>query len=341
MKQPRTQKGPTLTCLQPLDLDRCQSLDHLLESMSATSFGARQLGRAWSVLKDVVRDPKCTVILTVSGAMTVAKLGRVFGSLISRSLIHSVITTGAIVTHSLVEEVGMQHYQAPQASDETLLRQNLNRIYDSIEPEGNLQRLEKLVRRILPGLDPGAYGSADLIRYLSSVILRNKPHNGLLGSALDRGINVYAPALTDSELGLYLFRYYQREAQAGRNAVVFDPFKDLMDYANWIRRQRRVALLTIGGGVPRNWGQQMLPFLRSHRAATRGTRLPRVIAGVRICPDRVELGHLSGSTYSEALTWGKVDPASVDNFVEVPCDATIVFPILAKALMNHLSDPVS
>lgn len=277
-------------------------------------------------------------MLTVSGAMSVAKLGRVFGSLISHSVINSVITTGAILTHSLVEEVGMQHYEAPQLTDETLLRLNLNRIHDSIEPEANLRTLEKLVRRVLPGLDPGNYGSADLIRHLSSQILRDKPHNGLLGSALDRNIRVYAPALTDSELGLYLFRYFRCEGQPSRGGVHFDPFMDMVDYASWIREQRCLAFLTIGGGVPRNWAQQMLPFLRSGLTAKRGMRLPRVTAAVRICPDPVEFGHLSGSTYSEAMTWGKLDPGNIDSFVEVTCDATIVFPILARALISHMSD---
>jgi deoxyhypusine synthase len=48
------------------------------------------------------------------------------------------------------------------------------------------------------------------------------------------------------------------------------------------------------------------------------------------------LGHLSGCTYSEGVSWGKFDAEqSQRNFTCVHCDATIAFPFLAKALIEY------
>lgn len=87
--------------------------------------------------------------------------------------------------------------------------------------------------------------------------------------------------------------------------------------------------------MPRNWAQQMLPFLGSE-TGNRGVQLPEVVAAVRICPDPAFLGHLSGSTYSEGISWGKFDSQNKENLVEVHCDATIAFPFLARAMLEYL-----
>jgi deoxyhypusine synthase len=343
MREPEEIGKDGLQALTPLELESCRSLGDLLDALSKTSFGGRALGRAWSVLKKIADDSDCGVILTVSGAMTIAKLGPVFGSLIRTSMIDAVIATGAVVTHSLVEEVGLNHYQAPRGvPDGRLYELGFNRIFDSIEPQSNLDALEKLARRAFATLARNeTYGSYELVRHLVSKLVKGQRVNGLLASALSCGVEVYVPAFTDSELGLFLFGYTQSREYGRRRQIVYDAFKDLKQYADWMRTQKRIAFLSVGGGVPRNWAQQMLPFLRSKgrdNEAASSAGLPTVIAGVRICPDTVNLGHLSGSTYSEAVTWGKLDAQSIDNFVEVHDDATIVLPILAKALLDYRSE---
>ena len=84
--------------LEPLRLDGDPALDALLEKLSRTSFGARQLGKAYLALLKILQDCDCKLIFTMSGAMTVAKMGCLIGALIERGFIHAVVTTGAIVT---------------------------------------------------------------------------------------------------------------------------------------------------------------------------------------------------------------------------------------------------
>ena len=334
------EQKPKLEPLKPLDLEKCKDAGELLDAMLHSGFGARELGRAWQILKTIADNPDWGVVLTVSGALTIAKMGQIFAALISRSLVDAVVTTGAVVTHSLVEELGMSHYKAPAGvSDDELWKSKLNRIYDSIEPEANLLKVEELVRQVFAGLDPATkYGSYEIIRKISANLLQGKNKRGWLAEASRKQVHVYIPALADSELGLYLYRYNNVGGKQYEK-LVYDALRDLAEYERWMCSHEQVAFICLGGGVPRNWSQQMLPYLRTQQQRgelSRQVKLPTIAAGVRICPDSVTLGHLSGCTYSEGVSWGKFDAEqSQRNFTCVHCDATIAFPFLAKALIEY------
>ena len=113
------------------------------------------------------------------------------------------------------------------------------------------------------------------------------------------------PAFTDSELGLDVALNNRLRDRPGRHKLRFDPFEDLEHFAATLLRQKRLGILTIGGGVPRNWSQQFGPFIElRHRRLGENVPLKRYHYGVRICPEPVYWGGLSGSPYSEAVSWG-------------------------------------
>ena len=71
-----------LVALESLDLDRVSSFPDLLRGMSRTAFSGRSLGEAFEVLLAMVEDPECKVVMTLSGAMTIAKMGKVISKMI-------------------------------------------------------------------------------------------------------------------------------------------------------------------------------------------------------------------------------------------------------------------
>src|SRR5690606_14391352 len=100
----------------------------------------------------------------------------------------------------------------------------------------------------------------------------------------------------------------------------------------------RLGIFTIGGGVPRNWAQQAAPYidLIETQKGKRG-RNQRFRYEVRICPEPVHWGGLSGCTYSEGVSWGKfVPPSDGGRFAEVPADATIAWPLLVAGVLERL-----
>src|SRR5208282_119513 len=65
--------------------------------------------------------------------------------------------------------------------------------------------------------------------------------------------------------------------------------------------------------------------------------LKRYNYGVRICPEPVNWGGLSGSTYTEAVSWGKfVPPEEGGRFAEVLEDATVALPLVVGAVLERL-----
>ncbi len=95
--------------------------------------------------------------------------------------------------------------------------------------------------------------------------------------------------------------------------------------------------LTIGGGVPRNWAQQVGPYIEiGNLRLGLNVKPPRFHYGVRICPEPDYWGGLSGCTYQEGLSWGKfVTPKDGGQFAEVLSDATVVWPLLMMGILER------
>ena len=339
--------------LESLVLDGVESFADLLRAMSKTAFSGRELGRSLDVLLAMSRDSDCHVVLTLSGAMTVAKQGRIICDLIDRGIVDTVVSTGALMAHGLTESIGLAHYRYdPSKSDETLFEQGYNRIYDTLEMESNLNGVEELIRSVLTDSQPedGVWSSARLCRAIGERLSQSADGPGVLRSAYEKNVPVFIPAFTDSEIGLDVSTWAMNSAldKANRESLTpdevlmatpaFNPFLDLQEYARRIGTARELGILTIGGGVPRNWAQQVAPYYDITNARL-GTKLPvpRFRYGVRICPEPVHWGGLSGCTYSEGVSWGKFVPESEGGrFAEVPVDATVALPLLMRALFEEL-----
>ena len=149
---------------------------------------------------------------------------------------------------------------------------------------------------------------------------------------------IYVPAFTDCELGLDLAIFNQAREAAGQEPFAFDPFRDLNDFTDRIRDRESLGIFTIGGGVPRNWAQQVAPYLEIQAARLgRVSPLRRYRYAVRICPEPEHWGGLSGCSYSEGVSWGKFVPESEGGrFAEVFADATIAWPLVVRAVIERL-----
>src|SRR5215831_7354757 len=330
-----------LTPLEPLDLNKIKTIDDMLRAMAKTAFTGRQLGEAADVLEAMARDEECFVVMTLAGAMTVAKQGLIIAELIDRGIVNALVSTGALMAHGLVEATGRAHFRVnPEVSDEELYEQGYNRVYDTLEPEQNLDHVEEVMSEVLESWDHNEVMCSYKLNHAIGAYLAQtaKDQRGILKSAFEQGVPVFVPAFTDSELGLDVALNNRLRESTGRHKIRFDPFLDLEHFAATLLRQKRLGILTIGGGVPRNWSQQFGPFLElRHRRLGENIPLKRYHYGVRICPEPVYWGGLSGSPYSEAISWGKfVPPAEGGRFGEVFVDATVGLPIIVAAVIERL-----
>lgn len=326
--------------IYPLDLSKCRTIDQLVRAMGRTAFTGRQVGDAADVLETMARDKDCFVVLTLSGALTVGKMGLIFCDLVESGIINAIVSTGALMAHGLVEATGRSHFRYDaKMSDRALFRAGYNRVYDSLEPEVNLDHVEEVVDSILLDWDADdVVCSWKLHRRIGELLHRTTKGRGILKSAFEHNVPVFVPAFTDSELGIDFALHKIYRQRKGLPLLRYDPFEDFETFARTMLATRKMGIFTVGGGVPRNWAQQFGVYaeLLSRRGYEK-LPLKRYHYGLRICPEPVHWGGLSGSTYTEAVSWGKFVPTEEGGrFAEVLDDATVALPLVVGAVLERI-----
>src|SRR4030095_15837271 len=180
----------------PLDLSKCRTIDDFVRAMGDTAYTARQVGGAGDELEVMARDKECFVVMTLAGALTVGKMGLVFCDLIESGIVKAIVSTGALKAHGVVEATGLSdfRYDPSKMGDNELFQAGYNRVYDSLEPETNLDHVEQVVDRILDGWDEDEIVcSWKLHRRIGEYLVKNTKGRGILRSAYERSVPVFVP----------------------------------------------------------------------------------------------------------------------------------------------------
>src|SRR4029077_15351812 len=200
-------------------------------------------GEAADVLEAMARDKEGFVVMTLAGAMTVAKQGLVIAELINRGIVNAIVSTGALMAHGLVEATGRSHFRYdPDVPDTELYEQGYNRVYDTLEPEQNLDDVEEVMAAVLEAWDHNEVMCSYKLNHAIGAYLvkRDQNQRGILKSAYEQGVPVFVPAFSDSELGLDTALNNRLRESTGRHKIRFDPFEDLEHFAATLLRQKKL-----------------------------------------------------------------------------------------------------
>ncbi|MFO7795158.1 MAG: deoxyhypusine synthase family protein [Promethearchaeati archaeon] len=311
----------------PFDIKHVGNIEDLLIKLQSCGFQGRNLGRALEILYKMVSNEGILTVLTLSGAMVPAGMGEIICTLMEYNLIDVLVSTGANIIHDLVDvfsDVG--HFVgSSEVDDEDLFENRINRIYDVFLPEENYKKAEDGIFELIQSLFLNkeiTTTPSELFYKLGKEIKKRS----IISVAAEHDIPIFIPAFSDSEFALNLIKYSVREGYHFQ----FDILKDVLKFADIIRNSKEYGTIIIGGGVPRNWAQQIFPLLdQLDKIETMGYNY-----SVRIHTAAEYDGGLSGCTISESKSWGKY---SLDSrYVSVWCDATIALPILITGLLERL-----
>lgn len=317
--------------VQPFDVKRINNIDSLLLALRYTGFQGRNLGLALDILEKMASNQECLTVLALSGAMVPAGMGELICVLMEYKLIDVLVTTGANITHDLVDVFSsVGHYLGnSNANDDDLFKHRINRIYDVFLPEENYDKAEaqlfKLISQIFPDKKIDLTPS-DFLKFLGE----NIKQRCILSVAAKNSIPVFVPAISDSELALDLIKFIITE----KFEINFRILEDITKFGDIIKNSRDYGTFIIGGGVPRNWSQQIFPYLENIDKSIFQDKGFGYKYSVRIHTATEYDGGLSGCTISESKSWGKY---SLDSrYISVWCDATIALPILVTGLLQRL-----
>ena len=296
------------------------SVGELLARMDACGvLGAGRLGRAARVVAKMFSDPKCSVFLSLAGALVPGGMRRVVRDLVDRGLLRAIVTTGANVVHDLLEALGFRHYVGTFRADDVRLREErIGRIGDIYVEMEAYQALERWLRKTLEDMPEGARERLSGARLIRELGLRLEDPDSIVATAAKKGVPVICPGFIDSVAGFQLWTF------ADELGLRLDPFGDLSELMTLVLDAERVGLIILGGGMPKHF----LMFATTFRDGAD--------YAVQITMDRPEPGGLSGAPLEEAISWSKIKPGG--DFATVICDATIAFPLLVAAALERLEE---
>ena len=311
----------------PFNVKNVKNVDDILTSLKNCGFQGKNLGLAFEILYKMVSDKEILTVLTLAGAMVPAGYGKLVSVLMEYNLIDVLISTGANITHDLVDVVSnIGHYIGnSNVDDNELFQHRINRIYDIFLPEENYNKVDEELLKIIQSLFDEKkilITPSEFLHKIGSKISTDC----ILSIAAKKNIPIFVPAFSDSEFALKLIKYNLYEGYSFQ----FDILEDVKKFGNLVKNSKEFGTLIIGGGVPRNWAQQIFPMLdQFDKIEKMGYNY-----SVRISTAMEYDGGLSGSTFSEAKSWGKYSLES--KHVSVWCDATIALPILITGLLQRL-----
>ncbi|MBL1210603.1 deoxyhypusine synthase family protein [Geminocystis sp. GBBB08] len=324
------------TCLEEIFAQKPLNITEFINFIHSYGGVATEMSNGAKTLLAMVKDPDCSVFLTLSGAMTIAKMGLIICDMIEQNMVQVICSTGALMAHGLIESVGLKHFKYNFHDDDAFLaEQKLNRVTDTLEPETNFDHVVHILNKILEKCNPQEYLSPRLFHHLIGEYLQqNYPtQRGILKSAYEKNVPVFVPAFVDSEIGndIYLYNYKRKKEQ--KKPIIFDLELDTQHLIELATKAKKLGIFTIGGGVPRNNIQNVSPLIDLiNEREKENLPLRKFAYGCRVCPEPIYYGNLSGSTYSEGMSWRKMELNGL--FSEIHADATIIWPFLVKYVME-------
>ena len=322
--------------IQPYDPTKITTVEDALIALQSCSFQGRNLGNALEVLSKMVNAPNCLKVLTLSGALVPAGMEEIIIQGIEHGIYNVIVTTGANLIHSIVNVFDPQperqgHYVgSEQVDDGDLFHHRINRIFDTFLPEdGYLYAEQELLKIIQNHHTPGTdyrYTSSEFLEFLGPRL----PGRSFISVAAAHKVPIFCGALSDSELGLDLMKFRKRHDFR----IIIDELGDVPKYAELIKSYKQCGSIILGGGVPRNWAQQVFPFLDQMRESADDRVYDGFSFSVRFHSATKHDGGLSGCTISESISWGKYAVDATHQSVWV--DSTIGFPLVMTALIQRM-----
>jgi deoxyhypusine synthase len=316
--------------VKPIGVDKRSNVGDLLERMGATAFQGKNLSIAARIWSDMLRK-RVTIFLGLAGAMVPAGMRELIAYLIENRLIDCLVSTGANLFHDCHETVGKFHYQGSHQADDMLLKeQGIDRIYDVFARDSEFQETDRFIADCGVSVGGRDLSTREFLYLLGKRLSRVAKKKGILTSAYKAKVPIYCPAVSDSSIGIAL------AVAAARGAVIprLDVIADVNESADIVAGARTTGVIYIAGGTPKNFIQQT-----EVTAALLGHEVEGHSYAIQFSVDPPHWGGLSGCTFEEAQSWGKVSKKA--RKTTVYCDATIALPMVVHALVQQSGDVIA
>jgi deoxyhypusine synthase len=287
--------------VKQIDFDKIVTVKDLVEAYKDSSIQSRALATCATVYEKALKDrSRPTVILGLAGPLVAAGLRKVIADMVKFGIVDAIVTIGAIPYQDFYQARGYHHYKCSPHCDDLALRELfIDRIYDTLVDEEKFRETDEVIGNIAGELEPRAYSSREFMKVLGE---RIEDEGSILYNAAKYGVPVFVPALNDSSIGIGLTGLYYKRRMANEPFMRIDPIRDNWELTQIKIHSDKTAVIYIGGGVPKNYIQQTEVICETLGYDKGGHHY-----AVQITQDAPQWGGLSGCTFEEAQSWGKIN----------------------------------
>ncbi len=302
--------------MKQVDIRPNMTTIELLSAMKNGGFTCRKVALATELLEQMIQDNGCTVFLGLAGALIPGGMRNILRIMIEKNMVNCIVTTGANISHDLLETSGGSHYHGSEhLNDDKLNEMQMSRIYSTLIPYESFVKFETLAQKILKNITDQRMSSQQFLFELGRYIDDPK---SIVRAAFLKKVPIFSPSFADSMLGVQTWLFSQT------TPFYIDVLKDHSEFTKIVYETERMGALFLGGGVPKH-------FIMN------GSQLHDGLSyAIQITMDRPEHGGVSGASVKEAISWGKV--ASEAKWIDVTSDITLVLPLMISGVLSRLQD---
>jgi deoxyhypusine synthase len=310
--------------IRHINLKKNRRANQILNAFHNTSFQSRNLAQCFSVWKSMLADKDAVIFFGLSGALVPGGMRKVIRDMIEDNMIDVLVSTGANLYHDFFESQGYNHYVGTRTIDDCSLRDlRIDRIYDTFADDTLFLKTDDFFIDFPKSLEKRNYSTREFFQELGK---RIKDPDSITRAAYKAGVPIFCPTIHDSGIGIGLSVYCSNNTSKKKFGI--DLLKDNYEIMQIDKLARSTGVFYVGGGVPKNYIQQIEPMLEVY-----GYTAPGHQYAIQITTDDAKWGGLSGCTFEEAKSWGKIEDYTQSATVHI--DATIGLPLLVAAVLDE------
>ncbi|KZN23857.1 deoxyhypusine synthase [Haladaptatus sp. R4] len=281
----------------------------MLSSYETTGFQASHLYEAIELIR-AMREEGAEIYLTFTSNIVSSGLREAVAYLAREDLIDVMITTSGSITEDVIKTEKPFKMGEWDVDEAEMRERGINRLGNIFVPSDRYVWLESYLNDFFEDFfaeekvrTPTAF-SRELGETLDD-------EDSILSNAADNDIPIFCPALTDAEVGNFLY-YYRQGYDSDVGIEILDDYDSLIEKG---LLADKTGLIVLGGGVPKHHAIMTNLF--------RGGADYAVYVSTGMEGD----GSLSGAPPHEAVSWGKIKEEAT-NYVQVEAEATLVVPMM-------------
>lgn len=302
--------------VNPINVTKDMKVSDLVSQFDQSGvLGAGRVGRACNILTDMIRDEDMKVFMSLGGPLIPGGMRNIVTQMINNHHVDLIVSSGANITHDLVEAFGGSHYRHEGRDDEELNEDGIGRIADINVGSDDFTIFETEIIKIFERI-ASEKSHISIQELLHEIGLLVEDENSFVAAAARNDVPIFAPGLIDSMMGLQLWIFNQD------HDFVVDAVADMHYLSDIVFEAKKVGAILLGGG------------LTKHYTLASNVIKGGLDAAIQITMDRPEAGSLGGAPLEEAKSWAKAKCGS--SLASVVGDVTVIFPLIYAACLDNI-----